>query len=1282
MLLQRMAQFLCAVLFLCSCIFGQSTTGTLVGSVVDPADAAVPGAQIEVRNAATGVVTSTTTGAEGLFRFNSLVPATYNLTVKPSTGFKTYTQSDIAVTANEVRDLGKIALAIGTITENVSVTAVATPIQTASGENSKLIDNSQFNNITMKGRDMFGLMLIMPGVTVNQGQTSTENSVGSVRINGAPIASANFTVDGITDLDTGSNGTTHFEPNMDSIAEMRVLTSNYQAEYGRNANGVISVVTKGGSTEFHGSAWANKRHEMFNAKSFFQNYNGQQKSVYRYFTWGYSIGGPVYIPKLFNTQKKRLFFFFSQEYTKQKPATLNGYANMPTAAQRAGDFSAYSDQNGVPVPLTDPTTGNPIPNNNLTALMALNPAAAKAGQAMLNAMPLPNICGQPGVASSGCVQDAQFASQRYQRNYYWQYNETHPRRNDTLRVDYNVTSKLNTWFRYINDYDLDTTASFGELKNSSGQFAPLTIDHPNPGHGYGVGITYTINPTTVNEFTFGKSYNTWDYYPHDQSQLDRSTMGNPPSFDNFATDPKFLADQNKPRPGLSPGSQNIQIGIPDLAFGGGQEPNEVSSPFSVCSGYCPYTNWNDIYSFNDNLSKVIGKHNLKAGLYYERTGKVEQNQFSSPYLGAYSFASSSSMPNNTQDGYANAFLGNFNSYNEGGRVVGNYWFTEAEWFVQDNWRVSPRVTLDLGVRFYHEVPTQNLDHNTTEWVRSSYNPSQAMRLYYPGCTVSTATKACPTANQISVDPVTGYTTFFALNGTFVPTSVGGYAGNAVPDPGMERADGTNPKLPLSLWNVRSVIPAARFGVAWDVFGDGRTAIRAGFGQFYNLVSTQNAQNFSGNPPDIYNRAVYYSTVDKIPSLASTAGITPITPDQTTGNQSVPGTINGSFMVQQKVGFGTVLEAAYVFNLSHHTTVRRQINAVPMFAEYNPANFNPNVAYLPPNTNGKNLNDNYFRPLPGLGALRNIDYAGNSNYNSLQVTVRRNFTKHLSYGLAYTWSKTMSDLLGNPGGSTLSPSEFPTLSPYFSDKFRNYGPSYQPTPHVIVVNYIYELPNLGQKFNIKPLGWVTDHWTLSGITQWHSNIKVAAPGISFTGTTSTNPQMNWTGSFEPARMMIVGNPQLPSGQVSFAGNTPLVQAPGANANGTPGNQLLNESAFVIPNPCSWTPGPTPQQGIGQSLSCFGNAGPGNILTVPGTQVFNWDVTFGKAFPLKNEKRQILFRLEAYNIFNHTQFSAANISPQYSWPIWQTGVLQQTNANLGRYTAALAPRQMQMSLRLQF
>src|SRR5262249_36406113 len=213
---------------------------------------------------ATGAVVSTTTGPEGIFRFNSLVPAIYNLTIKAPSGFKTYSQSNLEVTANEVRDLGKIPLSLGALTEQVTVTASTTSIQTASAENSKLIDNAQLTKITLKGRDLFGMMVTLPGVAVTQRDTTSESTIGSVRINGATNSSANFTVDGVTNLDTGSNGTSHFEPNIDSIAEMRVLTSNYQAEYGRNSGGVISIVTKGGGQEFHGSAWVNKRHEMFN----------------------------------------------------------------------------------------------------------------------------------------------------------------------------------------------------------------------------------------------------------------------------------------------------------------------------------------------------------------------------------------------------------------------------------------------------------------------------------------------------------------------------------------------------------------------------------------------------------------------------------------------------------------------------------------------------------------------------------------------------------------------------------------------------------------------------------------------------------------------------------------------------------------------------------------------------------------------------------------------------------------------------------------------------------
>ena len=1265
---KRIGEAISLAALLCACVFAQTTTGSLVGTVTDSSNAAVPGVNVELRNLTIGFVRTTTSGAEGIFRFNSLEPGNYDLTIKPPSGFKVYSQKAIAVSASANRDLGRIELTVGSLTETVSVTAAATPVQTASSANTKLIDPNQFSDITLKGRDLFGILVMLPGMSANEADMTSESSVGSVVINGGltggGTGTTNFAVDGITDMDTGSMGTTHFEPNMDSIAEMRVLATNYQAEYGRNSSG-IAVVTKSGTQEFHGSGWVNKRHEMFNANSFFNNYNGVQKSVYRFFVWGYSVGGPVYIPKLFNTRKQKLFFFFSQEYTKQKPATQTGYYNMPTAAQRAGNFSGYTDGNGVAYPIYDPTTGNPAPNNNISGLI-LNAAGAQYGQGMLNFLPLPNVCGHSGVASSGCITDAD-PTKFYARNYYYQFNETHPRRNDTVRVDYNVSSKLTSWVRYINDFDLDDTNGNYAMKNAQGQWVAFSDYHPHPGHGYGVGVTYTISPSMVNEFTFGKSWNTSDWYAQDQSQLNRSTMGNPPAFKNFAADPNFIADQNLWRPsGLGPGSENFQVGDPFLSFGGGQEASEASYTSSMTSCVLPCTNWNNAYTASDSVSKVWGKHNFKAGLYFERTGKTEQDQLGAQYLGAYSFASSTAMSNNTQDGYANAFLGNFNSYTEAGRVVGDYWFMDIESFIQDNWRISKRLTLDLGVRFYHQVPSIDHSNQTTDWLGTAYNPAQAERLYLPSCLVSTASKACPTASQKAYDPVTKTTTFFALAGTLVPASAGGYTGTPTPFPGMVRA-GQDPAVPNTLWNVPAVSPTFRLGGAWDVFGNGKTAVRAGFGQFLDLISTQTSQNSAGNPPDIITRSIYYSTVDQIPSFANSAAITPIAPPGTIGNQHIQGSYNGSFTIEQNVGFGTVVNVAYVFNLGKHLLIPRQLNAIAPYAEYNPANFNPNVAYLPANTSGKTLSDNYFRPLPGLGALTYVNFSGSTNYNSLQGTVRRNMTKHLSYGLAYTLSKLMRDTRN---------------SPYFTDKFRDYGPSYSPARQVLAVNYVYEVPNLAQKLNFKPLGYVTDHWVVSGISQFRADVRVGVPGISFAGTTSSNPQMNWTGGYEGARMFVTGNPQLPAGQVSFAGATPFVQAAGANANGTPGNQILNMSAFTIPFPCSWTPAADPHQGVGQSMECYGNAGPGSIIPLPNTRLNNWDMTFTKNFPLKSERRVLMFRAEMYNIFNHTQFTGANTSPQYNWPNWQNGVLTQTNSSLGRYTAAANPRQMSMSLRFQF
>jgi hypothetical protein len=1235
------------VTLLCGPLLGQSVTGNLLGTVVDPGGAAVPGLEVQLKNAGTGALRTALTTADGVFRVTNLVPSTYSLSIK-ATGFKTYTLQAISLSANETRDLGMVQLTLGAMTEEISVTAQATPLQTASAERSALVDGNQLNLIALKSRDILGMLSLIPGVVSGSiTETSSENSIGGVNINGAGTGRANFTVDGITDLDTGANGTTHFNPNMDSVAEVRVLTTNFQAEYGRNT-GVITVVTKSGTRGFHGSAFTNKRHEMFNANSFFNNFNGTAKSRYRFFVWGYSIGGPVYVPKLWNTQKNKLFFFFSQEYTRQQPTTLRGYTNQPTAAERKGDFSKSVDQNGTLIQLLDPNTRNPIPGNIIPSSLYADAASANWGQSMLNWFPLPNRCDLTNNASvdgQPCFNDLD-PTQKYRRNSMWEFSPTHPHTNNMLRIDGNVTTKLNAWFRYAYDRDIgygDPNLAFYPLKNSAGERVTYWEDHPNPGKGQGVGITYTIRPSMVNEFTFGHSWNSWCYFPHDISQLLRSTMNNPPQLFDNSKNPAYLNDPG-PRPLLGPGPQNLAVLVPNLSFGGGATVGQAIWPAGgggAAGAGRPEMNWNNIWQFTDNLSWVKGAHNVKAGISIERTEKFQQTNTNN-FNGTYSFASNNAFPQDTRNGYANAYVGNYYTYSEQPRVLYDIWNTDVNWFVQDNWRVFKRLTLDIGVRFVHAEPYVNINYNSAAWVPSTYDPTEASRLYYPAYAADGKT-------QVAKDLVTGYTTFPALAGTMVPYNVGGYSKVPSPAPGFQAIP--NQYVPMTVYKWPWVDLAPRFGFAWDVFGTGKTAIRGGFGVFKNRESSGGAAGYVGDPPILYRYNSYYAPISGITSLISSAAQSPYGPASTLGKQKMESMYQTSFGIQQNVGFGTVVDISYVGSFRRHGLQSRQVNYIPMYAQYNPAYYNPWQGGLAANASGKALNDNYFRPLPGLAAATLADYAGSSNYNSVQMSVRRNLRGGLSYTLAYTGSKTLS----------ASP------SPYWSDKYRNYGPSFSGAPHILVASYIYELPRLGKQLNLRPLGWITDNWTISGITQWqsHGMIGVSQPGFN----TSTGAP-NFTGSAEGSRAIVLGN--LSGAYVDASGNV---------SDHVDFTHTYDWRQVAIPMPCSWTPGATPQQGIGQSMACFGNSGTGSLVKVP-TWMNNWDMTFAKRFPVKSERQVIVFRAEMYNIFNHTQFSGINTTVQYDLAQWQKGNLVQTNAQLGRYTAARTPRQMSMSLRLEF
>ncbi len=373
MKIRKYAQLICAMTVFAACLCGQTISGSLQGTVLDPANAVISGAPVNLVNDDTGAVRTSVTDGAGMFRFLDLSPGTYTVTIK-SPGFKTFTENRVVLVTSETRDLGKLTLALGALTDTVSVTAEATVVQLASSEKAQAIEGSQLSNVTLRGRDVFGYMKLVPGVIDNsQGGTNagnrdvtSPNAIRGITINGNSSA-LNFTVDGITDMDTGSNSTLHYEPNMDAVQELKILTSNYQAEFGRNSGGTISLVTKSGTQDFHGTAAWNHRNEGFNANSWVNNRNGRkadgtpvsQISPYRFNVETYSIGGPVFIPHLFNTKRNRLFFFWSQEYTGQfvNGGVQNKYT--PTALERQGDFSQSLQNNGSLIVITDPTTGAP-----------------------------------------------------------------------------------------------------------------------------------------------------------------------------------------------------------------------------------------------------------------------------------------------------------------------------------------------------------------------------------------------------------------------------------------------------------------------------------------------------------------------------------------------------------------------------------------------------------------------------------------------------------------------------------------------------------------------------------------------------------------------------------------------------------------------------------------------------------------------------------------------------------------------------------------------------------
>jgi hypothetical protein len=1140
-----------AAVLVAASAFSQNVTGVITGTVKDPAGSVVPNAQVTLTNEATRTTRSVDSNNAGVFVFPSVMPGAYTIDVSMA-GFRSHQVRDIGLTANERRSLGDIVLQVGQVQERVEVTAEITPVQTASSERAGLVAGSQLLNTAIRGRDFVALLSTLPGIydaNAASREVSKGPGAGGLSINGGRSTSINFSLDGVQNTDTGSNSGSHNQPNMDAVAEVKVLTSNYQAEHGRNSSGTINVIVKSGTQDFHGSGFWFYRHEGLYANNFFSNRSGTPRPINRINNAGYTIGGPVYIPGKFNSNKEKLFFFFSQEYVRRQNFPGVQWATTPTALERNGDFSNTFDLNGAMIPIKDPTTGQNFPGNVIPK-SRIN----QQGLAIINFFPLPNYT------------EADPALQ-HRRNYRSNLSGSFPRRQDLLRVDYNISSTLNTYFRVIRDND-DENWPYANWTAGSHNYDLVNTYRPQRGRGAIFQITKIVNSTTVNDFTMGASTRGQTFNPSDPSRVARSLMGN--------------IGQWYPH-------SNESGAIPNVSFGG------VQSGINSGLGNIPYTNENPVFSFIDNFSKLYGTHSLKFGIYIERMRKDEVGGANT--RGAFDFGRNTNNPFDSNYAFSNALLGNFNSYSEGTfRPYSHYRYTQVEWYAQDSWRIGRRLSLELGLRFYSAPPAHDDRFNITSFDPSKYDASAAAVLIRPGLQGT---------RRVGVDPRTDQVFPLPYIGLFVPGS-GDYASGMV----VGGKDG----FPGGLYETPTVALAPRVGFSLDPFGNGKTAIRGGWGLFYDRPQGNVYSGTNGQPPVAYTPTLHFGNLNTFLQSEGAVGPSNVNAPQT-GKQPLSKVMNFSFGVQREVGFGTVLDAAYVGSLGRNLLFVKNINAIPMYARFDPANADITTSSRGP------LQDNFLRPYLGLGNINVRGFGATSNYHSLQVSVNRRMARGMQYGLAYTFSKALG----------VASSDFEGVSPYFSMRERNYGPLGFNVPHMLVINYAWNLPNPVGRLNRKALDMVFANWQVAGITSFLS-------GTGFTPGFSTSDGQDITGSSEGARIMVTGDPRLPKSERTFDRN-------------------FKTEAFGRP-----------------ARGDFGNAGV-RILRGPG--VNNWDISVSKRMPLgEGDGRYFQLRGEFFNAWNHTQFSGMDTTARFN----PAG--QQINSNFGRYTGARDARKVQLSLRFMF
>jgi len=992
-------------LVLLSTLAYSQETANIVGTVTDQTGAAIANAKVTITNTETGIVRSLTTNATGSYAAGELGIGRYNVTVEV-TGFKTYRQNGITLNVNDtVR--ADASLEVGESKESVTVEANAVQVQAATNEVSQTITDAQVADLATNGRNVIQLAALVTGAASSLpsfDNVMAQTQSRAIEYNGQRNDHNDWLINGGEAYDRGGGGIMLVSPSQDAIAEFKVTTSNYAADLGQASGGMIIMSTKSGTQQFHGGAWEYLRNDDLDANTFFGNAspqaNGKAQPIpeLRYNTFGFNLGGPVPIGK-----PRKTFFFYNMEWRRRVNGGQFFNTNVTSAAEKAGDFSALLPANGCTsgcVQLLIPAVGDPAYVAKL-AQYGLSPSTATQKNYFPNNKIPAGLIDPNATAlfAAGLFPSGNTASGAYIANA----NQLSDYREETARVDHQFGAKLALMASLI--YDNGIEDDYPPLW-AGGSFATAGSVMAVPSWAGVIHATHTISPTLLNEVAFNVNGN----------NINITNLGLYKKPSGYTVQNIFGANTGDKLPSFSIG-------------------NPYSESYSP--GWWPWYNTWRSWQGKDDLSWVHGKHNMKFGFSYMFTHKWQQYQTNAG--GSFSFGQQ------TGNSLADFDLGLASSYSEPINVgyvqISNNTFSA---YAMDDWRVSSRLTLNLGLRWEGVPHAYDTANNASDFYPALYNQAQAAQ-FLPSGALNTSG---PGFEKVPSAPVSTFP--FYMNGI-----------------GLAGKNGVPPGLVNNSWDT----VAPRLGFAYDLTGKQKTVLRAGAGLFYerlagnemyNLIQSSVPFAFSANATQVYLSN---------PTTSWTNGQTAAIPYYPSSiwmldkGYKVPTSLQWSIGIQQQLAQSAVLSVSYVGNSNFHQTEGININPLPQSDTTDRLAVCGSVCGY----TGVQANANLYRAYQGWSTIFDQQMGATSNYNSLQISMRTTDWHRLTFSEAYTWSHAFDIIDGEI---------FSAIGNPFNASW-DYGPAGFDRRQIAVTTLIYKLPVL-QNSSSQALKAVLGGWELSAI----------------------------------------------------------------------------------------------------------------------------------------------------------------------------------------------------------